>query len=108
LLILISFLFKIQIAESKKSGGFPVTIQYKEEIEVILDKNRPTLDLKSCIDSSESLKKKDLNQKNLVEIAEQNQIKIPYEISKISRKHKIKHKGNYVNRAPKSDDFIEN
>ncbi|UZO10846.1 uncharacterized protein OCT59_002424 [Rhizophagus irregularis] len=44
--------YKSQLAASKKSGGPPIVIQYKEEIEAILNKNRPTLNPKSCIDSS--------------------------------------------------------
>ncbi|PKK63759.1 hypothetical protein RhiirC2_739256, partial [Rhizophagus irregularis] len=62
--------YKSQLAESKKSGGPPITIQYKEEIEAILDKDRPTLNPKSCIDSSEfsSRNEKELNfQENLSE-----------------------------------------
>ncbi|UZO27204.1 uncharacterized protein OCT59_019409 [Rhizophagus irregularis] len=43
--------YKSQLAASKKSGGPPIVIQYKEEIEAILNKDRPTLNPKSCIDS---------------------------------------------------------
>ncbi|CAB5343231.1 unnamed protein product [Rhizophagus irregularis] len=82
--------YKSQLAESKKSGGPPITIQYKEEIEAILDKDRPTLNPKSCIDSSEfsSRNEKELNfQENL---SEKKQTETPCVIPKIGRKHKNK------------------
>ncbi|PKB96488.1 hypothetical protein RhiirA5_434748 [Rhizophagus irregularis] len=83
--------YKTQLAESKKSGGPPITIQYKEEIEAILDKDRPTLNPKSCIDSFEfsSRNEKELNfhQENLVE---KKQTETPCVIPKIGRRHKNK------------------
>ena len=90
---MIFFFFKIQLAESKKSGGPPITIQYKEEIETILDKNRPTLNPKSCIDSSEfsSRNEDDLN------IQENLQVETPYVIPKIGRKHKSKRENDDAN-----------
>ncbi|CAG8746898.1 3927_t:CDS:2, partial [Rhizophagus irregularis] len=80
-----------QLAESKKSGGPPITIQYKEEIEAILNKDRPTLNPKSCIDSfefsSRNEKKLNFHQENLVE---KKQTETPYVIPKIGRRHKNK------------------
>ena len=83
--MIFDFFLKTQLAESKKSGGPPITIQYKEEIEAILDKDRPTLNPKSCIDSSEfsSRKEDDLN------IQENLQMETPHVISKIGRNIKI-------------------
>ncbi|GBC09696.1 hypothetical protein RclHR1_09050006 [Rhizophagus clarus] len=84
--------YKTQLAESKKSSGPPITIQYKEEIEAILDKNGPILNPKSCIDSCEfSLKKDD----DLIQ--ENPQVETPYVIPKIGRKHKNKRKNNDAN-----------
>ncbi|CAB5369829.1 unnamed protein product [Rhizophagus irregularis] len=83
--------YKTQLAESKKSGGPPITIQYKEEIEAILNKDRPTLNPKSCIDSfefsSRNEKKLNFHQENLVE---KKQTETPYVIPKIGRRHKNK------------------
>ncbi|GBC07123.1 hypothetical protein RclHR1_07270008 [Rhizophagus clarus] len=44
--------YKMQLAASKKSGGSPIVIQYKDEIKAILNKDRPILNLKLCIDST--------------------------------------------------------
>ncbi|RIA79040.1 hypothetical protein C1645_841707 [Glomus cerebriforme] len=79
----------LELTASKKSGGAPIIIQYKEEIETILNKDilevdRPILNPKSCIDSSVSLSEKkgsDDVQENF-EIDNKNEIL--YE--KISRK----------------------
>src|SRR5206468_6241306 len=62
----------------------------KEEIEAILNKDRPTLNPKSCIDSSEfsSRNEKELNlQENLTE---KKQTETPCVIPKIGRRHKNK------------------
>ncbi|GES92550.1 hypothetical protein GLOIN_2v1817865 [Rhizophagus clarus] len=85
--------YKTQLAESKKSGSSPITIQCKEEIEAILDKNRPILNPKSCIDSCEFLLRKDDN----LNIQENPQVETPYVIPKIGRKHKNKHENNDAN-----------
>ncbi|RIA81515.1 hypothetical protein C1645_836877 [Glomus cerebriforme] len=47
-----------QLTASKKSGKTPIIIQYKEDIETILNKDRPILNPKSYIDSSVSLSEK--------------------------------------------------
>ena len=49
----------MQLAASKKSSGPPVVIQYKDEIGAILNKNRPILNPKSCINSFASLSRKE-------------------------------------------------
>ncbi|GES79379.1 hypothetical protein GLOIN_2v1817865 [Rhizophagus clarus] len=85
--------YKTQLAESKKSGSPPITIQYKEEIKAILDKNRPILNPKSCIDSCEFLLRKDDD----LNIQENPQVETPYMIPKIGRKHKNKHKNDDAN-----------
>jgi len=100
--LIIIFYFKTQLAESKKSGGPPITIQYKEEIEAILDKNRPTLNPKSCIDSSKVLSKKEESKESDddQESFEIDKEKEPlYEFPKIGRNHtnKRKNKGTEIN-----------
>lgn len=64
----------------------PVVIQCKDEIEAILNKDRLTLNPKSCIDSSAILPSKELNndQENS-EIDDKKETS--YELSKIGRKH---------------------
>ncbi|RIA93907.1 hypothetical protein C1645_818774 [Glomus cerebriforme] len=78
----------------KKSGDPPVTIQYKEEIEAILDKNRPTLNPKSCIDFSNSplRKEEDLNIQE--SLTEKNQMETSCVIPKIGRRYKNKYENN--------------
>jgi len=97
-LLIFVFFIKSRLAASKKSGGPPLVIQYKEEIEAILDKDRLILNPKFCIDSSEFLsrKEKDFNiyQENL---AKKKQTETPNMIPKISRKHKNKCENNDAN-----------
>ncbi|PKY36849.1 hypothetical protein RhiirB3_460468, partial [Rhizophagus irregularis] len=72
-----------QLAASEKSGGHPIVIQYKEEIEAILNKDRPTLNPKSCIDSFVPLPRIenfDLAQKDF---EDNNKTEITYEFPKI-------------------------
>lgn len=84
------FFFKTQLTESKKSGGPPITIQYKEEIEAILNKDRPTLNPKSCIDSSALLSEKEDSSDIQENFIEDKNTETPYILPKISRKHKNK------------------
>ncbi|CAB5124140.1 unnamed protein product [Rhizophagus irregularis] len=75
--------YKSQLAASEKSGGHPIVIQYKEEIEAILNKDRPTLNPKSCIDSFVPLPRIenfDLAQKDF---EDNNKTEITYEFPKI-------------------------
>jgi len=89
------FLFKAQLAELKKSGGAPVVIiQYKEEIEAILDKDRPTLNPKSCIDSSESSLRKEEDLNIQERLTDKNQMETSHTIPKFDRKHKNKRENN--------------
>lgn len=84
LILILSSFFKSQLAASKKSGGAPIVIQYKEDIETILNKNRPILNPKSCIDSSVSLLEK-IGSDNVQEnFGVDNKNEISYE--KIGRK----------------------
>ncbi|CAB4491372.1 unnamed protein product [Rhizophagus irregularis] len=79
--------YKSQLAASKKSGRTPIVIQYKEEIEAILNKDRPTLNPKSCIDSSIPLpriKNFDLAQEDF---KDNNKTEITYEFPKIGKKY---------------------
>ncbi|EXX53747.1 uncharacterized protein OCT59_017365 [Rhizophagus irregularis] len=79
--------YKSQLAASKKSGRPLIVIQYKEEIEAILNKDRPTLNPKSCIDSSIPLpriKNFDLAQEDF---KDNNKTEITYEFPKIGRKY---------------------
>ncbi|CAB5390914.1 unnamed protein product [Rhizophagus irregularis] len=83
--------YKSQLAASEKSGGHPIVIQYKEEIEAILNKDRPTLNPKSCIDSFVPLPRIenfDLAQKDF---EDNNKTEITYEFPKIGRKYTNKH-----------------
>jgi hypothetical protein len=74
----------LQLAASKKSGGSPIIIQYKDEIEEILNKDRPILNPKPCIDSSASLSRKEESDDGH-EI--NNKKEISSELSNIGRKH---------------------
>ena len=85
ILILNSFFInKSQLAASKKSGGAPIVIQYKEDIETILNKDRPILNPKSCIDSSVSLSEKKGSDDVQENFGVDNKNEISYE--KIGRK----------------------
>lgn len=95
------FFIKLQLAASKKSGGPPVIIQHKDEIEAILNKDRPILSPKSCIDSSTSLPRKEVSD-NSQEISEINDKKgTSYELPKICRKHTTKHENEEDNQDKK-------
>jgi hypothetical protein len=77
----------LQLSASKKSGGPPIVIQYKDEIEAILNKDRPTLNPKSCIDSSASLPRKEVGQENPeIDNKKETSCRLP----KIGRKYKNK------------------
>jgi len=77
----------LQLAASKKSGGPPVVIQYKDEIEAILNKDRPILNPKSCIDSSASLPRKEESDDNQEKVEMDNKTETSYELPKIGRKY---------------------
>ena len=81
----------MQLAASKKNGGSPIIIQYKDEIEEILNKNRPILNPKSCIDSSASLPRKEESDDGQEKFEINNKKDTSYEFSKIGRKHTNKH-----------------
>ncbi|RGB43470.1 hypothetical protein C1646_749696 [Rhizophagus diaphanus] len=46
------------LVDNYKSSGAPIIIQYKDDIEIILNKDRPILNSKSCIGSFVSLSEK--------------------------------------------------
>ncbi|CAB4493310.1 unnamed protein product [Rhizophagus irregularis] len=79
--------YSSQLAASKKSGGPPIVIQYKEEIEAILNKDRPTLNPKSCIDSSVSLPRIENFDLAQEDFEDNNKTEITYEFPKIGRKY---------------------
>ncbi|UZO05161.1 uncharacterized protein OCT59_025521 [Rhizophagus irregularis] len=86
--------YKSQLAASKKSGGPPIVIQYKEEIEAILNKDRPTLNPKSCIDSSVPLPR--IENFDLVQedFEDNNKTEITYEFPKIDNQSRKKSKNH--------------
>ncbi|CAB5381145.1 unnamed protein product [Rhizophagus irregularis] len=80
----------------KKVVDLPLFIQYKKEIEAILNKDRPTLNPKSCINSSVSLPRIenfDLTQENF---EDNNKTEITYEFLKIGRKYTNKRENKEV------------
>ena len=77
----------MQLAASKKSGGSPIIIQYKDEIEEILNKDRPILNPKPCIDSSASLSRKEESDDGQEKFKINNKKEISSELSNIGRKH---------------------
>ena len=77
----------MQLAASKKSGGSPIIIQYKDEIEEILNKDRPILNPKPCIDSSASLSRKEESDDGQEKFEINNKKEISSELSNIGRKH---------------------
>ncbi|CAB5394073.1 unnamed protein product [Rhizophagus irregularis] len=85
-----------QLAPSKKSGGPPIVIQYKEEIEAILNKDRPTLNPKSCIDSSVPLPRIENFDLAQEDFEDNNKTEITYEFPKIGRKYTNKHENKEV------------
>ncbi|GBC51354.2 hypothetical protein GLOIN_2v1817865 [Rhizophagus irregularis DAOM 181602=DAOM 197198] len=88
--------YKSQLAASKKSGGPPIVIQYKEEIEAILNKDRPTLNPKSCIDSSVPLPRIENFDLAQEDFEDNNKTEITYEFPKIGRKYTNKRENKEV------------
>ncbi|GBB94973.1 hypothetical protein RclHR1_24560001 [Rhizophagus clarus] len=86
----------LQLVASKKSGGSPIVIQYKDEIEAILNKDRLILNSKSYIDSTASLLRKKEFGCSQEKSEINNEKEIPYKPSKIDRKYKNKCEINEV------------
>ncbi|GET04961.1 hypothetical protein GLOIN_2v1817865 [Rhizophagus clarus] len=87
---------RLQLVASKKSGGSPIVIQYKDEIEAILNKDRLILNSKSYIDSTASLLRKKEFGCSQEKSEINNEKEIPYKPSKIDRKYKNKCEINEV------------
>ncbi|CAG8563079.1 3533_t:CDS:2 [Rhizophagus irregularis] len=88
--------YKSQLAASKKSGRPPIVIQYKEEIEAILNKDRPTLNPKSCIDSSVPLPRIENFDLAQEDFEDNNKTEITYKFPKIGRKYTNKRENKEV------------